>query len=968
MFELLNGALSGMQAGPRPLARALVASAMINEVEPLDPGALRAHLESAAAGDDVVTVFRRALAGWDNEDATWAAGVERNSRARRDLVYAKLALDPEWVQLCEAKFPYHRVSPPVVIAREHTAWYDEKVRAPRSFYWNAYVRQLRSQGWTEESIRQLDTSTTSVVERLADPTSEAAYQSKGLVVGYVQSGKTANFTGVIAKSADAGYKLIIVLAGTLDVLRSQTQRRIDKDLIGQELLDDSYGSDADWGRFLKHGARPGQLGSFDFHRLTGPDSDYQRLNAGLEALQFEAADKSKPLYDKENIFIARTRIAIVKKNSNILKRLLDDLRRTKSSGQGAPLDQIPALIIDDESDQASINVNKPNSDGDSEDRTATNRAIVQLLSLLPRAQYVGYTATPFANVFVDPDNEEDIFPKDFLVSLPRPAGYMGVSDFYDLDGSQDDDDSRPNERDYVRPVVGDDEEPDNLQAAIDAFVLSGSIKRFRAAADPSLASSFRHHTMLVHSSEKVAEHQELAAQVQKIFGKAGYEGGRGVPRLERLFEDDFRRVHAARGGGLPFPRSFGELAPFIGECLGAIGPARGAVRVVNNLNKDQTPDFDRQAVWKILVGGTKLSRGYTVEGLTVSYYRRRAQSADTLMQMGRWFGFRRGYGDLVRLYIGTQEPLPGKGQKIINLYHAFGAVCRDEEAFREELKRYAEMTDPRITPAQIPPLVPQHMPLLRPTASNKMYNAILTYTNFGGRLSESTIAPTEPDDIAYNNALLDKVVGTAKARAVALEATHLEGKDRKAKSHILRANVVELPPAAVVELLDKYRWYGSERGAPRGVNPMRLQMEFLTKRGSEDPRIDDWLLLGPCIETPTARRPLAGKEFDVVFRSRRDNEKFRFNTYNDPIHRRFAEHIAGFATLQDANGELAALRRPRRGVLIYYPITETKPKTGKPKPPFTVGFTLLFPSNDIIAPVRFSVRRADLSEAAVVTV
>ena len=909
-------------------------------------------------------MFRRALAGWDNEEAAWASGVERNSRARRDLIYAKLALDPNWIHLCETKFPYHRVSPPVVIAREHTAWYDDKVRAPRSFYWDAYVGQLRSQGWAEESIRQLDNSTTSVVERLANPMSEAAYQSKGLVVGYVQSGKTANFTGVIAKAADAGYKLIIVLAGTLDVLRSQTQRRIDKDLIGQELLDDSYGNDADWGRFLKHGARPSQLGSFDFHRLTGPDSDYRRLNAGLEALQFEAAERTKPLYDKENIFRARTRIAIVKKNSNILKRLLEDLRRTKSAGQGAQLDQIPALIIDDESDQASINVNKPTSDGDSEDRTATNRAIVHLLSLLPRAQYIGYTATPFANVFVDPNNEEDIFPKDFLVSLPRPAGYMGVSDFYDLDGSQDDDDSRPNERDYVRPVIGDDEEPDNLQAAIDAFVLSGAIKRFRAAVDPSLAASFRHHTMLVHSSEKVAEHQQLATQVQKIFGKAGYEGGRGVERLDRLFQEDFLRVHGARGAELPFPGSFDELAPFVGECLSAIGPGRGAVRIVNNLNKDQTPDFDRQAVWKILVGGTKLSRGYTVEGLTVSYYRRRAQSADTLMQMGRWFGFRRGYGDLVRLYIGTQEPLPGKGQKTINLYDAFGAVCRDEEAFRDELKRYAELTDPRITPAQIPPLVPQHM--LRPTASNKMYNAILTYTNFGGRLSESTIAPTEPDDMAHNNLLLDKVVGAAKARAVELAAVHLEGKESRSKPHKLRAHVVELSPEAVVELLSNYRWYGSERGAPRGTNPMRLQMEFLGKRGSEDPQIDDWLLLGPCIEKPTAHRPLAGKDFDVVYRSRRDNEKYRFNTYNDPIHRRFAEHIASLTTLQHPNQELAALRRPKRGVLIYYPITETK-SPGRPKSPFTVGFTLLFPSNSVEAPARFSVRRADLSDAAVVT-
>jgi hypothetical protein len=372
MFELLNGALSGMQAGPKPLAKALVASAMLNDLADVPIELLREHLANAAAGDDVVTVFRRALAGWDNEESAWALSVERNSRERRDLIYEKLALDDDWIVLCELKFPFHRVNPPIVIAREHIAWYDEKVRAPRSFYWNAYVGQLRLQSWSEESIAQLDNSTTSIVERLADPTSEAAYQSKGLVVGYVQSGKTANFTGVIAKAADAGYKLIIVLAGTLDVLRSQTQRRIDKDLIGQELLDDSYENDADWDRFLKHGAPPGQLGSFDFHRLTGRDDDYRRLNAGLEALQFEAAEKSKPLYNKENLFRARTRIAIVKKNPNILKRLLEDLRRTRNLGHIAPLDQIPTLIIDDESDQAGINVTRPNADGELENRTATN--------------------------------------------------------------------------------------------------------------------------------------------------------------------------------------------------------------------------------------------------------------------------------------------------------------------------------------------------------------------------------------------------------------------------------------------------------------------------------------------------------------------------------------------------------------------------------------------------------------------
>jgi hypothetical protein len=205
--------------------------------------------------------------------------------------------------------------------------------------------------------------------------------------------------------------------------------------------------------------------------------------------------------------------------------------------------------------------------------------------------------------------------------------------------------------------------------------------------------------------------------------------------------------------------------------------------------------------------------------------------------------------------------------------------------------------------------------------------------------------------------LLDRVVGSANARTVELSAIHPASEKKPAKQHRLQANVVELKPEAVIQLLRDYRW--------PSTNPMQLQMEFLSKRGAEDPEIDDWLLLGPCITSPRAKRPLAGKKFDVVYRSRRD--EYRFNTYNDPIHRRFAEHIACQKILGEANPALEELRHPRRGVLIYYPITEIK--DGEVAvPPFTVGFTLLFPPNSISVPPKFSVWRADLSEDAVVTV
>ena len=203
-----------------------------------------------------------------------------------------MALPLKLKEICDAKLPFHPLELSVVIAREHQAWYTSSIQSARNFYWRAYSRQLSQlHNWPDDSILQLADSTTRVVERLADPTQEQAYQSKGLVVGYVQSGKTAHFTGVIAKAADAGYKLILVLAGTLDVLRSQTQRRIDKDMIGRELLGSDYEEDTDWHDFVAHGNHPSALGSFDWLPLTGPEVDYMRLRKEMGSLAFERTNK-----------------------------------------------------------------------------------------------------------------------------------------------------------------------------------------------------------------------------------------------------------------------------------------------------------------------------------------------------------------------------------------------------------------------------------------------------------------------------------------------------------------------------------------------------------------------------------------------------------------------------------------------------------------------------------------------------
>ena len=426
---------------------------------------------------------------------------------------------------------------------------------------------------------------------------------------------------------------------------------------------------------------------------------------------------------------------IVKKNKAVLEKLVKDLKSIKT-----PRHEIPALIIDDEFDQASINTSNPETWAAGRPiKTAINKCISELLGLIPRAQYVGYTATPFANVFIDPSDAKDIFPKDFLISLERPVGYMGVRDFHDLDSNLEPDQrtvANSNEKAYVRDVRDNDTK---MQESIDAFVLTGALKLYRTALNgiPS-----RHHTMLVHASVKQVEHAALATSIRDLWRNSGYSNPSGLARLRALYEADILPVCRARASTFAVPKQFDDLLPHIAKTISKVTLSQDPVMIVNGDKEmaSEEVDFDKREVWRILVGGTKLSRGFTVEGLTISYYRRKTKQADTLMQMGRWFGFRPGYQDLVRLYIGREEP---DGSSTLDLYEAFEAIVRDEEAFRDQLRQYAELVNghPQITPKEIPPLVSQHLPWLKPAARNKMFNAELVVRRSPG-------TPGDPDGLS----------------------------------------------------------------------------------------------------------------------------------------------------------------------------------------------------------------------------
>ncbi|WP_106849995.1 Z1 domain-containing protein [Blastococcus sp. Marseille-P5729] len=871
--------------------------------QPVSEDDLVAFVQQAPPNDPGMIQLRLALAKWDASNdlkLIGADGQETGSGtiARRIAVVKNLGLSDEAEGVLREKIPVH-VEGAIVISREFEPWYEEVRHQRSTMYWDHYEKYLaQEKKWPAASITTIDQSTDAVVERLTDPTRPDIKRTKGLVVGYVQSGKTANFTGVIAKAIDAGYRLVIVMTGTIEILRAQTQRRIDMELMGVENViagqdpNDpevakglDYQQDEDWlaDKFVRHGQEAlNQPGVARIRRVTTHKGDYKSLPQGMSQLRYERHDKSKPLNAEENLFHTDAYVVIVKKNSAPLKKLIKDLKPMQ-----AMLNELPALIIDDESDVASVNTKDPKK---SKDRTIINKLITEIMEIVPRAQYVGYTATPFANVFIDPDETDkvDLFPSDFVLSLPRPPEYMGVQEFHDIDPDWE---SAPktvatsNELAYVRAVSGDpDVDPalhkDELRLALDAWVLSGAIKKYREAKTGSI---FRHHTMLVHEDVRNALHVDSASIVRGLWNTGKFTSGEGLARLRKLFDDDYADVMAARAGGEPVPASFNELKPYIPEAIAEMTSGGADPVLIVNSDKEaqaqqEALDFDKGRVWRILIGGAKLSRGFTVEGLTISYFRRKAGQADTLMQAGRWFGFREGYRDLVRLYIRRDHK--------VDLYEAFEALLLDEEAFRDELGKYAGLDEdgkPLVEPRQIPPLVSQHLPWLKPTARNKMFNAVVKARASVGTFHQLSSIPPRPTAPAtpkeqakfraQHKANLDNVV--LPLLALADHAAVLPYVDSDGTNKEQHARVGLIDADEFLKLFDKLAWHENYLSV---IDPLRAFIATATQKG----RIKDWAIIWP--QRAASGRDLEFSELSVpapIFkRARRQPPRIDFTGEN----------------------------------------------------------------------------------------
>jgi hypothetical protein len=938
---------------------------------------LTAILRAASEANPFLGALGMQVHKWDAADPqeTWTRGTEASTEQRRNLASQLLGIDSAGEKILLERRPiFHDET--IVITAPWNRWYTAERAAQRAFYWPRYRDYLLTmKQWEADNVTSLDLATTDVVERLTDPTRQEAYQAKGLVVGYVQSGKTANFTGVMAKAIDAGYRLIIVMTGTIELLRVQTQRRVDMEMVGrQNILGDipldqaadydiDYNDDEDWirGRFLDLGQ---ETLTTEIHRLTQHKVDYQKLGAQFKSLKIERAAPALPLFNPENLFKAHARLAIVKKNATVLKKLVADVKANRTA-----FAEIPVLIIDDESDEASINVVDPErvlmakAEGkEIAERNAINQHIANMLELMPRAQYVGYTATPFANVFVDPSDPLGIFPKDFAIGLRRPPGYMGVDDFYDIDPLPDGQRTfeNSNQAAFVRDLDASDDDVDaqdnELRLAIDMFVLSGAAKMFRADRDESLV--FRHHTMLVHHSVKIDDHKALAERIRTIWASSEYSQASGRERLRERYDDDVLPVSRARvEPDLPPLPEFELLASYIPKTLAKVTEHKGNPVIVVNSDMDveqERLDFDKTSTWRILVGGAKLSRGFTVEGLTVTYFRRATDMSASLTQMGRWFGFRHGYRDLVRLFIARRAMFK---RAEVDLYDAFGGVAMDEAAFRRQLERYAawDGDHPRVLPSQIPPLVTQHLSWLRPVARNKMFNAVLE------EQSEQPFTPTgypnHVDQLKQNLNLWRATIALAHDQLTLSQGASYPG-DFDAYIGVVGAE-------DLVDAIDACGYLPLY--AERAVNPKTTFYRRLITAGS----LKDFLVVMPQPASGVVEIADIGAR-STVSRDRRSGRGGRFGEITDPKHRHAVE---AFTAVGDFG--VSGLERwasPGRGALLLYLAKETKPRfehasspdlpKADPEYGLVVAFSAYVPSNCLAGYanlIRFRVR--DVSQA-----
>ncbi len=619
----------------------------------------------------------------------------------------------------------------------HVSWVPSRRATMDLYYWDRYRRYLESEkGWNTRILSTLDIVSDEILDHLGDPIKAEPWQRRGLVLGDVQSGKTANYAALCNKAADAGYKVVIVLTGIMETLRRQTQERLDLEFAGrksQGVLLPPRGAE-----------RP---------RVHTVFAGVGRMDGTRSAAVFTSVlyDFNKAILNTNSLTlrnVTEPALFVVKKNKRVLHALESWLWKNNADAAGKI--DLPLLLIDDEADNASVNTRKS-----SEEPTAINAAVRSILNRFYRASYVGVTATPFANIFINPETSDDmvgddLFPRDFIYLLAPPSNYIGADAVFGRDGGfahvlepLDISDVEAVLPANHRRTLKVSELPTSLEESLCYFCLVNVVRDIRG-------DQREHRSMLVNVSRFTDVQLELRELVNEwlVRTRVDVKNYATMPSVQadrlgslRHLRDAWEKFNLAeKAGGI----AWGEVrSRLLYEAMAPI-----EVRAVNqstgasSLDYSEHPDGFRV----IVIGGNSLSRGITLEGLCVSYFYRKSRMYDTLLQMGRWFGYRPNYEDLVKIWIGNEA------------IDCYGYVT---EAVGELKSEIGKMNRLRMTPKDFGLKVRQDPNSLIATARNKMLSAqvVKRPVTVAGRLLETPRLKSDRGILDGNERALRMFVG-----------------------------------------------------------------------------------------------------------------------------------------------------------------------------------------------------------------
>lgn len=801
-------------------------------------------------------------------------------------------------------------------------WYLGGRRQPGPFM-QRYLHKLEEDGWPEESIRQLQESTARILEVMDDPERPGRWDWRGLVVGDVQSGKTASYAGVVNRAADAGYRIIIVLAGMHKILRLQTQKRFDKDFLGYDTNPRTRQPNQPL-RIIGVGEFNPQL-TVDSLTMADPNGDFNQRVAD----QFNFSPVSQPC------------LFIVKKNAKVLENLNNWIARLPAPAKAAPV-----LIIDDESDQASVDTGDQPflEDGTFEqdyDPKRVNREIRRLLMSFDRRVYVGYTATPFANILIHDERRAndfgaDLFPSTFIVSLTPPDDYFGPAAVF---GTNDDADNPglplvrpldqssegwiPDSHDkYLKPRFnGQDVIPPSLERAIDVFLVT-------CAARAARGQGRDHNSMLVHVSRYVDVHEQVHRQVDTYLREARAMISNGDSetrqRLMKLWETDYvpttEAVRSTVYGRNTIAITWDQVAVELAASADKIQVITANGKTKADIDYDAYKDVGYSV---IAIGGDKLSRGLTLEGLSVSYFLRVSRQYDSLLQMGRWFGYRRGFADLCRLFTTP------------DMEDWFRYVATAQKELRAQ---FFEMAQTNATPKDFGLKIAVHN-ILEVTARNKQRHAELRQSSYAGEGKVQTVMFRDASTVERNASITDDFIlklgpgeddprrpGLGNKRADGTLWRDVAGRDvadyltnLTFPPESLQVDGSRLSAFIVAQLAmqppELTEWTvflatGSEKEVDLAGRRRRCVLRTPRKPRSGQQLPDDRFIIGTTLSPLDQAIDLSDEEFDEALA--RTNRERRSRSKSDT-------NVPSGEFIRKVRG-----RRPQNGLLIIYPIDPDK--------------------------------------------